>query len=200
MAHGENERAQAGVEGDWICVGAFSGPHGIKGDIRLKSFTENPKAIFSYKKVHKGADGPLVMLNKVRTVKDGFVVSLEGVTTPEDAQALKSVQLFVPRADLAVEDEDEFYLADLIGLKALNETDAEIGFIRAVENFGSEDLLELVLDEPVKNLGRQVFVPFRKVFVPVVDIAAGFVKIAFEEWQKIHVSERDVDDEKDGED
>lgn len=193
MVHGENERAQAGIDGDWICIGAIAGSHGVRGDVKLKSFTNGPDAIFSYSEVYKGPNGPLVALTKIRAAKDSFVVRMEGVETPEEAQALKSVQLFVLRASLPQVDEDEFYLADLIGLSAFNETGVEIGFVRAVENFGSEDLLELVLNEAVKNLGRQVFVPFRKVFVPTVDIASGSVTIAFDEWQKIHVSERDAD-------
>ncbi|MBL4638958.1 MAG: 16S rRNA processing protein RimM [Kordiimonadaceae bacterium] len=190
---GQTDRQQSGVQGDWICVGAFAGSHGVRGDVRLKSFTENPKAIFSYKEIHEGADGPLVSFTKVRQIKDGFVVRVEGVSSVDEAQLRKSIQLFVQRDSLADEAEDEFYLVDLIGLKALDETGTEIGFVRAVENFGAEDLLELVLDEPVKQFGRQVFVPFRKTLVPVVDIKAGSVTIAFAEWLKIHVSERDAE-------
>tara|TARA_R110002096_G_scaffold139257_2_gene293541 strand:- start:81 stop:686 length:606 start_codon:yes stop_codon:yes gene_type:complete len=192
-SNGREERRQAGIDGDWICVGAIAGSHGVRGDIKLKSFTDGPDAIFTYSEIYKGPNGPLVSLKKVRVAKDSFVVRLEGVETPEEAQALKSTQLFVSRASLPQAEEDEFYLADLIGLIAFDDTGAEIGFVRAVENFGSEDLLELVLNEAVKNLGRQVFVPFRKVFVPTVNIAAGSVTIAFDEWQKIHVSERDTD-------
>ncbi len=190
---GREERRQSGIDGDWICVGAIAGSHGVRGDIKLKSFTDGPDAIFSYSEIHKGPDGPLVSLKKVRATKDGFVARMEGVSTPEEAQALRSSQLFVSRASLPVEDEDEFYLADLIGLIAFNEAGEEIGFVRAVENFGSDDLLELVLNEPVKNLGRQVFIPFLKALVPTVDIAAGSVTVAFDEWQKNHVSERDTD-------
>ncbi|MEX0298863.1 MAG: ribosome maturation factor RimM [Kordiimonas sp.] len=190
---GREERRQSGIEGDWICVGAIAGSHGVRGDIKLKSFTDGPDAIFSYSEIHKGPNGPLVSLKKVRATKDGFVARMEGVTTPEEAQALKSSQLFVSRTSLPDEDDDEYYLADLIGLTALDENGEEIGFVRAVENFGSDDLLELVLHEPVKNLGRQVFIPFLKTLVPAVDIGSGTVTVAFDEWQKIHVSERDID-------
>ena len=88
MAHGKTERQQAGVEGDWICVGAIAGSHGVQGDVRLKSSTDVPEAIFSYPAIHKGADGPLVKLKKVRKAKDGFVARVEWVTNTEDAQAL----------------------------------------------------------------------------------------------------------------
>ncbi|MFC3052631.1 ribosome maturation factor RimM [Kordiimonas pumila] len=192
----QTERQQAGVEGDWICVGAFAGSHGVKGDVRLKSFTEDPAAIFSYTEIHKGPTGPLLRFKKLRDSKEGFIVRVEGLLTPEDAQALSGTKLYVSRAAFAEHaDDDEFYLADLIGLRAIDEDGIDIGFVRAVENFGAEDLLELVLPEPIKGLGRYIYVPFRKAFVPEVALGAGTVSIAFKEWQKTQVSERDGADE-----
>ncbi len=191
----QEERKQAGIEDDWICVGAFAGSHGVRGDVKIKSFTEDPAAIFTFSALHNGADGPVVKLKKLRATKDGFIGHVDGISTPEEAQLLKSKRLYVPRGAFGAEDEDEFYLADLIALKAVDDSGAEIGFVKAVENFGAEDLLELVLDEPVKGLGKSVFIPFRKALVPTVDIKAGFVEIAFADWQKTQVSERDTDDE-----
>ena len=112
----------------------------------------------------------------------------------EDAQALKGTGLYVARDVFAEEDEDEFYLADLIGLDAKDESGARVGFVRAVENFGAEDLVEVVLDKALPGLGRFAFIPFRKAFVPVVDIKGGSLTIAFDDWVSIHVSERDGDD------
>ncbi|MCK0068419.1 ribosome maturation factor RimM [Kordiimonas laminariae] len=185
---------QAGIEGGWICIGAFAGSHGVRGDVKLKSFTEQPEAIFSYSDIHIGAGGSKVALKKVRASKDGYVARVEGVTNPEDALKLKGKRLYIPRDTFSAEEDDEFYLADLIALTAVDESGSEIGFVKSVENFGAEDLLELILNAPVKGLGRSVFIPFRKALVPVVDIKAGRVEIAFSEWQKSQVSERDTDD------
>ncbi|WCL54037.1 ribosome maturation factor RimM [Gimibacter soli] len=184
MSNGSTERRNQGLEEGWVCVGAFGPAHGVHGDIKVRAFTENPTDLFAFKALHRGANGPLVKLKKKRDDKDdGFVVTVDGVKTREDAMALKGRKLFVPREaldDLA--DEDEFYLADLIGLTAEDEGGTEIGFVRAVENFGAEDLVEIVLKAPVEGIGRFAFVPFRKVFVPVVDIKGSRLVIAFADW------------------
>jgi len=193
MAHGEKERAQAGVEGEWVCVGALGAPHGVKGDMRLKSFTENPLAIFKFADLHMGAGGAPVGLKKVGKSKDGFIVHIEGVNSPEAASALARKNLYVPRGQFGDADEDEFYLADLIGLRAVDLGGAEIGIVSSFDNFGAEDLLELVLNEPVKGLGRTIFVPFRKKLVPEINLAEGTAVIDFALWSETQTSERDND-------
>ena len=194
VAGPSDERAQQGIENDWVCVGVFGGPHGVRGDIRLKSFAGEPEAIFSFPNVCIGASGKSVSLKKVREVKDSFVARVKDVTSPEDAALLKGKRLFVERSSLAEPEEDEFYLADLIALDVLDENGGKLGFIRAVENFGSEDLLEVVLDAPVKGLGRFAFIPFRKALVPTVDIAGGHVTVAWQDWLATQVSENAADE------
>lgn len=200
MTDASEERRQRGVEDGWICVGAFAGSHGVRGDTRLKSFTDDPKALFSYPALHNGPDGPVLRVKLLRAAKDDFIVRVDGVMNREDAQALKGKRLYVPREALAAAaDDDEYYLADLIGLEAHDTEGSVLGLVRAVENFGAEDLLELVLAKPLKGLGRHAFIPFRKAYVPVVDINGGFVEIAFDDWVETHISERDPDPEEGGE-
>ncbi|WP_286829707.1 MULTISPECIES: ribosome maturation factor RimM [Kordiimonas] len=198
MANASEEHRQRGIEDGWICVGAFAGAHGVRGDVRLKSFTDVPNALFAYPSLHKGANGPALKVKLLRDAPDGFIVRVDGVMNREDAQALKGTRLYVSREALEAEDEDEFYLADLIGLEARDASGAVLGIVRAVENFGAEDLLELVLTKPLKGLGRHAFIPFRKAYVPVVDIRGGFVEIAFDDWVETHISERDPDDTEEG--
>lgn len=198
MTNASEERRQRGIEDGWICVGAFAGSHGVRGDVRLKSFTDVPNAIFSYPALHKGANGPLLKIKLLRDAPDGFIVRVDGVMNREDAQALKGTKIYVSREALEAELEDEFYLADLIGLEARDASGAVLGIVRAVENFGAEDLLELVLVKPLKGLGRHAFIPFRKAYVPVVDIRGGFVQIAFDDWVETHISERDEDSTEEG--
>ena len=185
MAQATNTRDNAGVDGDWICVGAFAAPHGVKGSVRLKSFTDDNAAIFAFKDLRDGPDGRPVAITKERANKEGFVVRVDGVNSPEAAKALKSKQLWVHRDAFAPADEDEFYLADLIGLEARDLTGVRIGLVHAVENFGAEDLVELLLDTPIKGLGRYAFVPFRMELVPDVDIKQGFLTIDMALWQEI---------------
>ena len=190
---GQNQLRQVGVEGDWICVGALAGTHGVRGDVKLRSFTENPAAIFKLKDLRQGPNGPAAALKKISTNKDGFIVHVAGYETPEAAKALNGKQFYVARCEMKATSKDEFYLADLIGLKAIDSAGEELGFVCAVENFGAEDLLELQLLEPVKNLGRNVFIPFRLALVPDVDVAAGHVVINFADWRETQISERDGD-------
>ena len=182
-----DERRRRGVlaadDGDWLQVARFAGPHGVRGDVRLVSFTEDPKAVFSYGDLRDGPGGAPVALRRLRAVKDDFIVHIDGVDSREAATALKGRGLYVARAALeAAADEDEFYLADLIGLAAVDAEGLRVGHVRAVDNFGAGDLIELVLDIPVKGLGRYAFIPFTKVLVPDVDIAGGRVTVDMAAW------------------
>ncbi len=184
MAKNQN-RDNTGIDGDWIMVGAFGAPHGVKGGVRLKSFTEVADAIFGFDDLRDGANGQPVSIKKERKSKDGFVVRVDGSGSPEDAKALRGVTLWVHRDVLAPADDDEFYLADLIGLEARDVAGSRIGQVNAVENFGAEDLIELVLDTSIKGLGRFAFVPFRTELVPDVAISDGFLTIDMVRWQEV---------------
>lgn len=178
------DKSPVGVEDGWVTVGAMMGAHGVKGDLRVKSFTDDPKALFTYADLRVGDDKSPIRLTLKGEVKDSFIAWSKSVVGREAAAKLKGSTLYVERSALGdVDDEDDFYLVDLIGLEALNADDGSaLGHVRSVENFGAEDLLELVLREPVKGFGRHVFVPFRKALVPVVDIEGGRVTIAFKDW------------------
>jgi 16S rRNA processing protein RimM len=193
MAHGEKERAQAGVEGNWVQVGALGASHGVRGDVRLKSFTEKPLAIFKFSDLRLGAGGEKVKLIKKSKTKDGFVAHVEGVNSPEEASALKTKGLYVQRDILESADADEFFLADLIGLMAVGLDGERLGVVVTLDNFGADDLLEITLDEPVKGLGKSVFIPFTLALVPEIDLNAGTATIDFAGWQETQTSERDVE-------
>ncbi|GHF19793.1 ribosome maturation factor RimM [Kordiimonas sediminis] len=170
-------------------MGAFGAAHGVRGDVRLKSYTDTPADIFSYKDVRLGAGGKEISLQKVRTGKDGFVVRVSGISSREDAEAVKGKQLYIAREALGDSlDEDEYFLADLIGLEVRSEKGEKIGLVRAFENFGAEDLLEVLFDEPVKGIGRYGYFPFRKALVPDVKIAEGYVSVALEMWLESQIA------------
>lgn len=190
MKQDSRNQGNNGAESDWVLVGTVGAPHGVRGDMRLKSFTENPASIFKFVDLHLGVGGKTVSLVKRGKSKDGFIVHIEGINTPEAVTGLSERQLYVHRDLLPDAAEDEFYLADLIGLEARDEQGAKIGTVSAVENFGSEDLIELILDEPVKGLGRFAFIPFRKVLVPTVDVKDGYLTVAFTQWQETQVGKQ----------
>ena len=152
---------------DLICVGVISGAFGVHGEARIKSFTADPAALEEY--------SPLTTQDGTRSFKisrpvpNGFAARLSDVRTKEDADALKGVQLFVPRDRLPSLPDDEFYHADLIGLTVLDTGGTTLGTVKAVMNHGAGDLLEIV----VPGTSATVFMPFTLAVVPTVDLASG---------------------------
>jgi 16S rRNA processing protein RimM len=148
-------------------------PHGVRGLLRLRSFTAEPEALLDYGALCDQAGKPVTLSIKGRA-KGGFLVAVDGVDSREAAEAMKGTQLFVARAALPAPDADEFYLADLVGLTCVLEDGAVFGEIRAVEDFGAGDLLEI---KPAAG-GPTFYLPFTEAVVPVVDIAKGQVQVA----------------------
>ena len=162
-----------------VVVGALSGAHGVRGDVRVKSFTAEPEDLFAYGPL-LGEDGaPLLDPKSVRTGKDHFIVTPHQPRQKEDWDKLRGARLCVPRDRLPPVEEDEFYIDDLIGLDVFAGGDTRIGRVRAVHDHGAGDLLEI---DPESG-GKSVLVPFTRDDVPVVDIATGRVIVAtFDIW------------------
>ena len=156
-----------------ITVGRFGAPHGVRGEIRLQSFTADPLAITTYGPL-AGPDGRVYALAAVRRLKDDMlVVRVAGVATREAAQALTHVELGVDRAALPPPHEDEFYIADLVGLDAVDAAGQLIGTIVDVPNYGGGDLVEI----RTPGGGETLLFPFTNEVVPSIDIAGRRVTI-----------------------
>ncbi len=156
-----------------VLVGKFGAAHGIKGEVRLQSFTGDPAAIKSYGPL-SDVKGRQFILTSLRPVKgDLFVARVEGIRDRTAAEALVNLELFVPRAALPPPDEDEFYLADLIGLDARDLSGSRVGTILNLLNFGGGDILEVVPE----GGGETLLLPFTKEVVPEIDLAHRFVTI-----------------------
>jgi 16S rRNA processing protein RimM len=161
-----------------ILVGRFGAPHGVRGELRLQSFTQDPAAIASYGPLGGGTGGgtgtQLFTIKSLRPLKDNlFVARVAGVESRTAAEALTNLELFISRDALPPPDEDEFYLADLIGLTAVDEAGSPVGKVIAVPNYGAGDILEIA---PLAG-GESLLLPFTKAVVPVVDFAAKRVTI-----------------------
>jgi 16S rRNA processing protein RimM len=149
-----------------ILVGVVGAPHGVRGEMRLKSFTEVPTAIGRYRPLLSEDGRQSFTILAVRPVKDDMVVArFEGVADREAAAALTNTRLYVERSQLPPAEEEEFYHADLIGLRAETAAGVDLGRITAVLNFGAGDLLEI---QPAE--GETRLVAFTKAFVPVIDL------------------------------
>lgn len=155
-----------------VCLGRALGARGLKGEVRIKTYTEDPLSISRYGTLEDEAGGRRFEIKKVRAAKDGVVVQLKGVTTREGADALKGTGFYVNRDKLPeVDDEVTYYYADLIGLVAVNADGAALGQVVAVQNFGASDLLEI---RPAVG-GEGVLVPFTQEIVPDIDLEAGWL-------------------------
>lgn len=155
-----------------ILLAEIGAPHGVRGEVRLKSHTADPEAFQDY--------GPLFdergRRYEVRTARllkdDMLVVAFEGLSDRTAAEKLVRTKLYVDRSALPEPEEDEFYHADLLGLPVETVSGEAVGTIVAVPNFGSDDLLEIA------RPGRaSVYVPFTRATVPTVDLAARRVVI-----------------------
>jgi 16S rRNA processing protein RimM len=151
-----------------VCLGTIVGVHGVRGTVRIKSFTADPAAIAAYGAVSDESGTRRFEVDVLGQARGAVLARLSGVGTREAAEALRGVRLYVPRDALPKTNEDEFYHADLIGLPVETREGAALGRVSAVHNFGAGDILELRADD-----GRELLLPFSDAVVPSVDLAAG---------------------------
>ncbi len=156
---------------DRVCVGAIGGAYGVKGEVRLKSYCANPEDIAIYAPLTSEDGSRSFEVTISRQISNGLAARLSGVDTKEQGDALRGLRLYALRSQLPATDEDEFYYADLIGLTVLDTGGTALGTIKAVQNHGASDLLEIF----GPGMKTTVLLPFTKEVVPTVDIAGGRV-------------------------
>lgn len=152
---------------DRICVGVIGAPHGVRGLVRVKSFTETPEDVAAYGPL-SDQRGKQIVLTVTGHAKNMIVCRVDGVTDRDAAEAIKGERLYVARSALPpTENTDEFYHADLIGLSVETADGEQVGSVRAVHDFGAGDVLEVIVAED----SRAVVLPFTREVVPEIDIA-----------------------------
>ena len=153
---------------DQVILGVIGAPHGVKGEVRVKSSTADPLAIGRYGPVTL-PDGRRLKLKSVRPGGEVVIVKLEGINDRNAAEALKFQTLAVARDKLLpIETEDDFYHADLIGLRCETADGGLVGHVTAIHDFGAGDILDLKSPS-----GQPITMGFTKTNVPVVDVAGG---------------------------
>jgi 16S rRNA processing protein RimM len=161
-----------------ILVGVFGAAHGIRGEVRLKSYTADPAAIGAYGPLHDESGARSYSIDALRPIgKDLFVAHVAGVADRSAAEALNGTELFVPRDVLSAPEEEEFYHADLIGLRVENENAEFFGSVVAVHNFGAGDILEIAPPPDAPNK-TTAMLAFTRALVPVVDVSAARIVVA----------------------
>ena len=152
-----------------VCVGAIGGSYGVKGELRIKSFCAQAEDIESYSPLSNEDGTAQYHLALIRPIKNGFAARITEVTTKEQADDLRAVKLFANRTQLPSLPEDEYYHADLIGLSVFDTGGALVGTVKAVQNHGAADLLEV--QKPATSV--TVLLPFTLAAVPTVDLGTG---------------------------
>jgi 16S rRNA processing protein RimM len=174
LPDGEGGRKREGgmAKDRLIEMAVVGAAHGLKGEVRVKSFAADPMSLGGYGPL-LASDGRSLTVAALRPASAGLVVRFEGVADRTAAETLNGLRLFVPRERLpAAGDADEFYHADLVGLQVRDGGGRAIGAVTGIENFGGGDLLEIT------HHGRRgVLIPFSPAAVPVVSVAEGFVTV-----------------------
>jgi 16S rRNA processing protein RimM len=153
---------------DKICVGAIAGSFGLQGEVRLKSFCSTPEAIATYGALTTEDGSRSFTVKLTRPVANGLGARLTGITTKEQADALKGTGLFADRSKLPSLPDDEFYHTDLIGMAVHDTGGALIGTLHAVHNHGAGDLLEIM----GPGMKTALLLPFTRAIIPTVDLGA----------------------------
>jgi 16S rRNA processing protein RimM len=156
-----------------ICVAKIGAAHGVRGEVRLWPFTEDPMAVLHYGPLSTKDGARQFEVARARAAKDHLVASLKGVSDRNEAERLNGIELYIARDALPDTDDGEYYHADLIGLAAVDAQGASIGIVTAVHNFGAGDIIEIA-----PKSGPSLLLPFTNAVVPTVDLAAGHVVIA----------------------
>ena len=155
-----------------ICVARIGAAHGVRGAVKLWTFTEEPLAVKRYGPLATKDGARHFEVASAREAKGHLVATLKGVTTREAAERLNGIELYVAREKLPATDENEYYHADLIGLAAVTPTDEPLGRVVGIHNFGAGDIIEIAPPQ-----GTTMLLPFTNAVVPTVDLAGGRVVI-----------------------
>jgi 16S rRNA processing protein RimM len=155
-----------------ICVARIGAAHGVRGAVKLWTFTEDPLAVQRYGPLSTKDGARQFEVTHAREARDHLVATLKGIATREEAERLNGLELYVAREKLPTTDDDEYYHADLIGLAAVTTADAPLGHVIAIHNFGAGNIIEIAPPQ-----GSTLLLPFTNAVVPSVDLAAGRVVI-----------------------
>lgn len=148
-----------------VCIGAIAGVHGVRGLVRIKSFTDAPDGVTAYGPVTDAGGGRRFVIEAKGMVRGMVLAHIDGVDDREAADRLRGTELYVDRDALPAPEAEAFYHADLIGLDVETREGGHLGKVEAVHNFGAGDVLEVARDD-----GGADMLPFTRAVVPVIDV------------------------------
>ncbi|WP_373235780.1 ribosome maturation factor RimM [Cohaesibacter celericrescens] len=157
---------------DKICIAQIGAAHGIRGEVRIKLFSDDPASLTQYGPLQTADGSQRFKITSARASKTIYVCRIKGVSDRNDVEALNGTLLYVDRDQLPELEEEEFYHSDLIGLEARLDTGDALGSIVAVHDFGAGELLDIA-----PKRGKGFYVPFTREAVPIIDLTGGFVTV-----------------------
>lgn len=162
--HGRH--APSSTEATLVAVGVITGAQGIRGQVKIRSFTDDPHALTEYGALMNASGSKRYDIRIDGTNKAGLIATIKGVTDRNAAELMKGTELFVDKANIPPADEDEFYYDDLIGMDVLDASGTALGTVAAMYNFGAGDIIEIKL-----AAGGKEMYPFTKQNFPEVKLA-----------------------------
>jgi 16S rRNA processing protein RimM len=163
----------------FVEIGLFSGPHGIKGEVKVKSFTEIPENLFVYEEFFLGNQTKPIKLKLVRKIKQNLICIVEDIKTRNEAEKFKNLILYVRRDNLPLLKDDEFYQRDLLDFQVYNLERHNLGFVTSFNDFGGGLLVE------VEKNKKRFYLPIGKPFLKdinykdkevILNIDLGFIE------------------------
>ncbi|MBV0899548.1 MAG: ribosome maturation factor RimM [Wolbachia endosymbiont of Fragariocoptes setiger] len=156
-----------------ICLGVITSPHGIKGAVKIKTFTEKPEDISSYGNLL--CNDQSYEIDVISILDDSLLIAtINGVKSRNEAELLRNKKLYVTRSNLPkLSNENEFYHSDLINIEVRSKDNELYGYVRCIHNFGSEDILEISVNSTKKN----IMLSFTKEIFPYINIKERYITI-----------------------
>ena len=163
----------------WVEIGSILGPHGINGQVKIKSFTEVPEGMFLYKNLFIGNEQKPIKIKLVGKIKHNLICTVENIKTRNEAETIRNLILYVKRDEFPLLNDNEFYQRDLLNFEVFNLKRESFGFIISFNDFGGGQLVE------VENLNKRFYLPIGKTFLKninyqdrevILDIDIAFIK------------------------
>ncbi len=153
-----------------ICIGKITSAHGIKGQVKVASFTDNSQDIAIYNNpVFK--DNSSIELKITSSKGNVLIAWVNDIANRNDAEKLRGKEIFVDRLDFPETESEEFYHIDIIGLEVRSNSGKKLGVVKAMHNFGAGDIIDIILDKTKK---REMY-QFNDKTIPEVNIDGGYV-------------------------
>ena len=156
---------QRGRDREWVCVAVVAGAHGLRGALNLRCFTERPEHVAVYGPVFDRDGNRLFELEVIGPAPGGVLARADRIRDRTAAEALRGIELFVPRSVLPALPPDQFYYSDLEGMEVLHPDGSRLGIVQSVDNFGAGDVIEVLADD-----GRRISLPFTRHTVPSIEL------------------------------